>query len=78
MANNRMFLKCGVCGEVFHLAKYYPTPGWYVPRHYHNRSLNDFLDAHMHDAFSGVGPRHFELGYEHAGESAFRHTSDTD
>lgn len=30
MANNRLYLKCNLCGERFYMAKYYPSSGWYT------------------------------------------------
>lgn len=29
MANNRMSLACGICGEKKMFTKYYPSTGWY-------------------------------------------------
>lgn len=31
MANNRLYIRCKGCNEVFFLAKYFPTPGWFIP-----------------------------------------------
>ena len=54
MANNRMYLKCSLCGEEFYLAKYYPSTGWYLstaksPNHEKEtfgEVFAEFLDKH--------------------------------
>ena len=67
MANNRIFIKCKVCGEDALLAKYYPSTGWYIKR-LGIKNLDWFFDNHLHKEDPGYdlmwGPTHFEMTYE--------------
>jgi len=60
MANQRIFIKCDVCGELFMLGKrmaigYYRAPS--------SEGLNGFYDAHDECAEDG-GPDPFSVEYE--------------
>jgi len=75
VANNRMQLLCGECGERITLCKYYPSTGWYTfgptfEKPYDGESrLTDWLAEHAH-AYEGsmFGQCHFRMGYEVEGE----------
>ena len=76
MANNRMQLVCGECGERITLCKYYPNTGWYTfgptvekPEDGGESRLTDWLAAHVH-GYEGAmfGPCYFRLVYEVEGE----------
>lgn len=68
MANNRMKLKCNICGEVMKssLCKYYPSTSWYLfaEKDY----LNDFLEEHNHwdseKVDPSIGNQEFTLEFE--------------
>jgi len=45
MANNRMYLKCSLCGDKFYLGKYFISTGWYQGRA-GSHGFGKFLDAH--------------------------------
>jgi len=79
MANNRMYLGCKLCGEMFYLAKYYPfewfrsslMPGEEAEKKLINTSMGKkfekFMDDHSeHDneRIQEVGEEIFELIYE--------------
>ena len=67
MANNRMHLKCGICGKQSpSFAKYYPSTFWQL----RNKEQMDIWFENHWDCGSDkilalVGPTHFELVYEH-------------
>jgi hypothetical protein len=63
MANNRLYLKCGVCRKQTCLLKYYPRQGWYLPLA-PARRLDIWLDDHRHGDESMYGPTHFTVEYE--------------
>jgi hypothetical protein len=61
MANNRMYLKCRVCGENSKeqmIAKYYPTTGWYL---WDPETIDEFFEQHHHASQWGAG---FDLSFE--------------
>ena len=67
MANNRIFLKCKVCGDTLFLGKRF------MDKYYFNnyggeeleKRLNDFYDKHYECSFdSDYGLDNFELEYE--------------
>lgn len=60
MANNRLYLVCKRCeGDRFAFAKYFPSSGYYTNRT-DNKSLNDWLDKHLHEAADYL----FSMQYE--------------
>lgn len=69
MANNRMFLKCKLCGERFMIGKYYPV-SWAWPIDIDR--YNEFLDKHdQHNAIEyqgdlGMEAEFYELEYENS------------
>ena len=50
MANNRMYLRCRTCGDIFFLGKTYDLGYYTLDDYYENKSLidslNDFYDEH--------------------------------
>lgn len=64
MANNRLYLKCKICGKAQAFAKYYPVEegaGWYL----NQNNLDDFFDEHHHELdFSPFGDYQYEMEYE--------------
>jgi len=68
MANNRMYIKCKKDGDIFFLAKYYPTTGYYTDKDYFNGdfidSFNGWLDKHRHDDGNLFGENQYEIAYE--------------
>lgn len=69
MANNRMFIKCSICGEEMSLAKTMGH-GYYVP--FYSKlvsNLDVFLTAHRHEdkvkySTRGMHNEHFVISYE--------------
>lgn len=57
MANNRMFLRCVQCGDLFFLAKWFPSSGWYPPPARRDRGgdMEEEFAAWLaeHDGWSG-------------------------
>lgn len=47
MANNRIWLKCNMCGKQYLLAKSYGG-GFYLPHTYSDAGLNQFFDDHAY------------------------------
>ena len=78
MANNRMYIKCDMCGDEKHIAKYYPSTGWnlFITENHEpvydgtsiNDSLNKFFEEHRHGVFDVYGPQHFSVSFEASGE----------
>ncbi len=73
MANNRLYLKCDICGQVKCLLKYFSSwrfasfaPGEPASQNDEMRvgSLDDWLDEHIHGNYDSIGPTHFSLEYE--------------
>ncbi len=50
MANNRLYLKCKGCGDLFSPMKFYPSVGWYI-------SKNPVLVEDWNVKHSGHDPR---------------------
>lgn len=69
MANNRIWLRCGLCGGRICAFKYYPSDGWYLFRRKHE--IDQWMEDHRHeDQPTMHGPTHFYFGYEHTDESS--------
>jgi len=69
MANNRMFVKCKICGAKFMLLKYYPSEGWYVylpdsGADERIKEIDEWLEEHRHENYSMWGPTFYELVFE--------------
>jgi len=63
MANNRMFIKCGRCGEISPIvAKYYPHTQWCFKDN--ADKLTAWIQEHHHDNFSASGPVWFTVEIE--------------
>lgn len=63
MANNRLYLKCDVCGEEFFLGKRFGD-GYYLPPDIGGdirKELNEFFGRHE---WCGHSQDHFVLSYE--------------
>lgn len=70
MANNRMYLKCDVCGEEFFLGKRFGE-GYYLPTSAPEKlcdELNEFFGRHE---WCGHSQDHFVLEYEFGVEDYF-------
>lgn len=61
MADNRMYLRCKVCGEAFMLAK--NLAEWYPI--YTGEHFSEFLDRHEGCFLEDFSCDRFELVYEH-------------
>lgn len=69
MANNRMSIKCNVCGKEKVIAKYYPSTGWCFfclleDNPASPKAFNEWMKEHRHDDYSMWGPQHFTLEFE--------------
>ncbi len=76
MANNRMYMKCEVCGEKVPFCIYFGStyPHWKFGQKGGQEDLplpewqlNGFFDEHMHQErkwLKNRGPTHFELEFE--------------
>ena len=68
MANNRMYLVCGVCGDELMVAKYLP-PSWRFKCVGHEglvtsgEAFDEWLIGHTHTV-SQAGPTSFTVGFE--------------
>jgi hypothetical protein len=71
MANNRMFIVCGKCGEHKMFMKYYPSTGWcfacldddknpHMPS-FRPENLELWMKKHRHDDFSFEGPTDYSI-----------------
>lgn len=72
MANNRIYLKCKICGNTHAFAKFYPSggfiagdsAGWYMS-HGQPERMNEFFEEHQHDVDSKTfGGYQYELEYD--------------
>ena len=68
MPNNAMYIRCGYCGELLYLAKYFPSGGW---RRYNdplpitdNKNSESWLRKHTHNQITNDGPCHFSIVYD--------------
>lgn len=74
MANNRVYIKCEICGGGVYLGKYYPSQGWYDDHKEPNtHKLFEFLNAHIECGFNALpdpastellGPEYYKLVFE--------------
>lgn len=65
MANNRLYLKCGKCGKVHILARYYRGTSWHLGLGPGGTAgLDVWLLDHSHGDDNSCGPTHFSLEYE--------------
>jgi len=74
MADNRMNIRCNICGSWSPtIATYFPHTQW-IPRLDGLAGLEDWLQEHHHDNFSSSGPTHFAIAYEEVnhGSAAIR------
>ena len=71
MANNRMSLRCKICGEEIVIAKYYPNQ-WYQFR----SKLDEFFNEHQFCVYAASDEKLEELNcdIEHLYELIYEHT----
>lgn len=65
MADNRMRIRCKVCGEEKTLCKFWVCAGYQA---FEPERIDEFINEHQHDDFNTLGTQHFEITYEHPRE----------